>query len=220
MTARPPILAAATVRLLSFDGATAWADVIDQETEKDVTQIRVGGVPISLDRAKHSCEIVANVIAAMPMQALNNHSLIAIQNWRNADEDIMQELKRSLVTNSPIDASREAGIFAAHVVAAAALSALAGEATIANIFQRMIAVLKKMHDANPSWGPLFVAHPGSIFRDFTYVRPVSQTGGMSLSINSATQPRLGPSMPNHARLPADQSVVPQSAPGSRRRTRR
>lgn len=34
----------------------------------------------------------------------------------------------------------------------------------------MIAVLKKMHDANPSWGPLFVTHPGSIFRDFTYVR--------------------------------------------------
>jgi hypothetical protein len=172
-------LAAATVRVLSFDGAPAWADVIDQETEKDVTQIRVGGVPISLDRAKRSCEIVANVIAAMPMQALNNHSLIDIQNWRNADEDIMQELQRSLVTNSPIDASREAGIFAAHVVAGATLSALAGEATIANVFQRMIAVLKKMHDANASWGPLFVTHPGSIFRDFTYVRSAAQVGGTS-----------------------------------------
>ena len=43
--------------------------------------------------------------------------------------------------------------------------------TIANIFQRTIAILKRMHDANPSWGPLFVTHPGSIYRDFTYVRP-------------------------------------------------
>jgi hypothetical protein len=207
-------LAAATVRVLSFDGAPAWADVIDQETEKDVTQIRVGGVPISLDRAKHSCEIVANVIAAMPMQALNNHSLIAIQNWRNADEDIMQELQRSLVTNSPIDASRESGIFAAHVVAAAALSALAGEATIANIFQRMIAVLKKMHDANASWGPLFVVHPGSIFRDFTYMRTISQTDGISLSRNSATLPRSGALTTSHRQVRADQPVIPLPATGS------
>ena len=104
------------------------------------------------------------------MRALNNHSLIDIQNWRNTDEAIMRELQQSLVTNSPISTSREAGIFAAHVVAAAAISALEGNIAIANIFQRMIAVLKKMHDANASWGPLFVVHPGSIFRDFMYVR--------------------------------------------------
>jgi hypothetical protein len=163
-------LAAATVRLLSFDGAVAWAEAIEQETETDVRQIRLGGVPISVDRAKRSCEIVANVIAAHPMHALNDHSLIDIQNWRNTDEAIMQELQQSLVTNAPVNASREAGVYAAHVVAAAAVAALEGKITIANIFQRMIAVLKKMHDANPSWGPLFVTHPGSIFRDFTYLR--------------------------------------------------
>jgi hypothetical protein len=163
-------LAAATVRLLSFGGAVSWADAIERETEKDLRQIRIAGVPISVDRAKRSCEVVANVIAAHPMRALNDHSLIDIQNWRNTDEAIMRELQQSLVTNIPINASREAGIYAAHVVAAAAVAALEGKITIANIFQRMIAVLKKMHDANPSWGPLFVAHPGSIFRDFTYVR--------------------------------------------------
>ena len=38
-------LAAATVRLLSFDGAAAWADAIEQETEKDVTQIRIAACP-------------------------------------------------------------------------------------------------------------------------------------------------------------------------------
>ena len=30
--------------------------------------------------------------------------------------------------------------------------------------------LKTMHDQNPSWGPLFVAHPGNITRHLTYCR--------------------------------------------------
>ena len=167
-------LAASTVRQLSFDGATAWADAIEQETEKDVRQIRIAGAPVSLDRAKRCCDVVAHVIAARPMQALNNHSMIDIQNWRNIDETIMRELQLSLVTNTPINPSREAGIFAAHIVAAAAMAALEGKVSIANIFQRMQTVLKKMHDSNPSWGPLFVVHPGSIFRDFMYVRTAAE----------------------------------------------
>ena len=163
-------LAAATVRLLSFDGAAAWAEAIDRESEKDVTQIRVVGVPISVERAKQSCEIVANVLAATPMAALNHHALIDIQNWRNEDEAIVTELQQSLVTNTPVSMGRESGIFAAHVVAGATLAALAGTATVGNVFQRMLAVLKKMHDANASWGPLFVAHPGTVARDFVFVR--------------------------------------------------
>ncbi len=163
-------LAAATVRLLSFDGAAAWAEVIDQETEKDVNQIRIGGVPITVAKAKQSCDIVANVLAATRMASLNNHALIEIQNWRNEDEAIVAELQSSLITNSPIDTSRESGVFAAHAVAAATLAALAGKATVSNVFQRMLAVLKKMHDGNASWGPLFVAHQGSISRDLMYVR--------------------------------------------------
>ena len=163
-------LGAATVRLLSFDGATIWADSIERETEKDVKQIRVANVPITVERAKQSCEIVANVLAAKRMKSLSNHALIDIQNWRNRDEDIVNELRKSLVTNSPISAEREAGVYAAHVVAASALAALEGAATVSNIFQRMIAVLKKMHDANASWGPLFVVHPGAVARDYSYVR--------------------------------------------------
>jgi hypothetical protein len=181
-------VAAATLRLLSFGGAARWADIIDQETEKDVTQIRIGGVPISLERAKRSCEIVANVIAAMPMYALDNYSLIDIQNWRNEDEDITQELKRSLVSSFPINASREAGFFAAHVVAVAVQSALARDPTVDDIFKRMIAILKQMHDANASWGPLFVAHPGSIFRDFTYVRYMREDNGPTPLIHTDYRP--------------------------------
>jgi hypothetical protein len=64
----------------------------------------------------------------------------------------------------------QSGIYAAHVVAAAALAAAAGAAPIGNIFQRMLGVLKTMHDANAAWGPLFVAHPGTISRHIAYVR--------------------------------------------------
>lgn len=37
-------------------------------------------------------------------------------------------------------------------------------------FTRMLALLKPMHDANPSWGPLFVAHPSSVSRHGGYER--------------------------------------------------
>jgi hypothetical protein len=30
----------------------------------------------------------------------------------------------------------------------------------------MLGLLKVMHDANPSWGPLYVVHPGDVARDF------------------------------------------------------
>ena len=88
-------LAASTVRQLSFDGAIAWADAIERETEKDVRQIRIAGVPVTLDRAKRCSDVVSHIIAARPMQALNNHSLIDIQNWRNTDEAIMPQPTRS-----------------------------------------------------------------------------------------------------------------------------
>jgi hypothetical protein len=163
-------LAASTVRLLSFDGAAAWAEAIDRETMKDVTQIRVAGVPITVERAKRSCEIVAHALAATRMAALNGHSLIEIQDWRNRDEEIVAAITPALLTNSPVSMEHQSGIYAAHVVAAAALAAAAGAAPIGNIFQRMLGVLKTMHDANAAWGPLFVAHPGTISRHIAYVR--------------------------------------------------
>lgn len=163
-------LAAATVRLLSFDGAADWAQAIEAETLKDVTQIRINNVPITVERARRSCDIVANTIAATPMNALGGHAMIEIQNWRNEDEAIVRELQRSLVTATPIDSSRAHGVFAAHVVAGAALAAVSGAGTVQNIFNRMVSVLKTMHDANASWGPLFVAHPGTISRDFIWKR--------------------------------------------------
>lgn len=159
-------LAASTVRLLSFAGAPDWADLIERETEKDVTRIRIGSVFISVERAKQSCEIVANTLAATRMTALNDHALIDIQNWRDEDETIVLQLHQSLLNNAPISTSHETGIYAAHVVAAAALAAMAGKAKLPVLFKRMLEVLKQMHDANPSWGPLLVEHPGDIARDY------------------------------------------------------
>jgi hypothetical protein len=34
----------------------------------------------------------------------------------------------------------------------------------------MLTALKAMHDANPSWGPLHVAHPGNVVAVEAYLR--------------------------------------------------
>ena len=164
-------VAASTVRMLSFAGAADWADVIERETEKDVEQIKVGEIPVSIDRAKRSCEIVASTLATARMASLNHHALIEIQNWRDRDEDIVRELQEKLLRNAPVVGSREDGIYAAHVVAASALTALAGKKSVASIFKWMLKVLKTMHDSNPSWGPLYVAHPGDVVRHFVHAPP-------------------------------------------------
>ena len=45
------------------------------------------------------------------------------------------------------------------------MSALKTPQAIPVIFDRMLGLLKVMHDANPSWGPLYVVHPGDVARD-------------------------------------------------------
>jgi hypothetical protein len=165
-------LGAATVRQLSFTGAAAWANAIDKETDKDVAgpSFQLGGVSVSKAKAKQSAQIAAEVIATHKCEVLGKHALIEIQDWRDADEDIVKQIMPALVTANGLPASvTGAGIFAAHVVAAGVLGALAGKGSPAAIFNRMITVLKSMHDGNPAWGPLRVLHPSSIFRDMAYM---------------------------------------------------
>jgi hypothetical protein len=83
-------LAAATVRLLEFDEAAAWAAVIERETEKDLAAIRLAGRAVDPKVAKASAEVVARVIVTHPMDSLESHALGEIQTWRNEDEDIVQ----------------------------------------------------------------------------------------------------------------------------------
>jgi hypothetical protein len=162
-------LAAATVRLLSFDEAGSWADLILEETRKDLGQIVLENRNVSSEDALRSAEIVAQAIAATPLESLENTSLLQIQDWRRQDAAIAEEVGELLVQAAPIPSPWKEGVYAAHVVAGAVLAALSAAADVGIIFQRMTEALKTMHDANPSSGPLFVAHPGDVKRRPAYV---------------------------------------------------
>jgi hypothetical protein len=162
-------LGAATVRQLEFTQATDWANAIDAETQKDAGTIVLAGTTVSLAAAKKSAEIVSTVIVTHPMSALENHAFGEIQNWRDTDEDVVQQLQSSLTTANPVPASFADGVFAAHLVAAATMSALAKGANLAVIFRRMIEGLKAMNQRNPSFGPLRVRHPGNLVRDRVFI---------------------------------------------------
>jgi len=161
-------LAASTVELLSFDGAKHWSEVIEAETNKDLSEIRLGGIEISAEDAKNSAQIVASVIAKAKLESLENHALSEIQTWRNEDELIVQQLRSHLTMATLLPEDSASEIYATHVVAAAVIEALSNNANIPIIFDRMVAILKSMHDSNPSWGPLFIAHPGDLSPHVVY----------------------------------------------------
>jgi hypothetical protein len=162
-------LAAATVRQLEFSQASAWADVVEAETRKDVTTIRLAGKKVEVEVAKKSAEIVAGVIVSHPMSSLEHHAFGQIQNWHDEDEAIGQRLRATLTTANPIPNDLTVGVYAAHLVAAATMAALSKGANISLLFQRMLDLLKSMNDKNPSFGPLLIQHPGNITRDRVYI---------------------------------------------------
>jgi len=174
-------LAASTVRLLEFSDHIKWADVIRQETLKDLKPITLAGRPVTAAQAEKSAVVVAKAIAATRLRSLENTAFIQIQNWRNSDEAISDGLRQILTSSTPIPANFGSDAFAAHAVAAAVMAALAGESTIRNIQSRMITMLGLMHDQNASFGPLFVTHPGNIAAHFDYkelMDTVSQPSGL------------------------------------------
>lgn len=162
-------LAASAVRELEFSGAAAWGDIIEAETMKDVKQIRLMGKNVTTQQAKDSAAVVAQTIIGGKRQALEMHSFGQIQNWRDSDEAIVEKLKVILTTALPLPDTLGSGIFAAHAVSAAVMGALEKDANIQAMLDRMLTVLKRMHDANVSWGPLFVRHPGNMSRDRAYL---------------------------------------------------
>ena len=156
-------LASSTIRLLSFKGATDWADYIKSETNKDLTTIELEGNNIDSQKAIRSAEIVASTIFKTKFESLGNHSFGEIQNWRDYDEKIVQDLI-PIISKKSIPDDKLEGIYAVDIVAASIESAPLKNADISSIFNRMLTGLKKKHDSNPSWGPLFVKHPGNIYR--------------------------------------------------------
>ncbi len=161
-------LAASTARLLEFDDHTKWADVIRQETLKDLQPITLGGKKVTAAQAEKSAGVVARSIATTRLRSLENTALLQIQNWRNSDEAISDRLRTILTSRAAIPSNLGADAFAAHGVAAAVMAALAGEGALPEMQSRMITMLGFMHDQNASFGPLFVTHPSNISAHFDY----------------------------------------------------
>jgi hypothetical protein len=162
------------VRLLEFDDRTKWADVIRQETIKDVGRISLDGKRVSTAQAEKSADVVAKAIVTTRLRSLENTPFIRIQNWRNTDEAISDRLRRILTGSTPIPSTLGSDAFAAHAVAAAVVAALAGEAPIPTVQSRMIDMLNIMHDQNASFGPLFVTHPSDIAAHFDYAERMAE----------------------------------------------
>ena len=97
------------MRLLSFDQSSVWANIIEQETEKDIETIRIAGIQISRQVAQQSAEIVAGVLASQKCESLRNHALIEIQDWRNKDEDIVDQLSQALTATTPLASKLASG---------------------------------------------------------------------------------------------------------------
>jgi hypothetical protein len=163
-------LAAETVRLLLFSGATARANAIAAQTGKDAGKIVLAGTSVTLAQAKQAAMVVAATIATTRLDALDGHAFAEIQNWRDHDEDVVAQLEPVLTAKIDAPVSFGSDAYAAHVVSAAVVLALEGAAPIPLLFARMLAVMEAMHDANPSWGPLYVVHPGDIARDQVFCK--------------------------------------------------
>ena len=79
-------------------------------------------------------------------------------------------LGTALTTGGAIPTNHTPRIYAAHVVAGAVMAGLGEGGLTAQVFDSMVAALAAMHRANPSWGPLFVRHPGNLARNVAYRR--------------------------------------------------
>jgi hypothetical protein len=161
-------LAAETVRRLKFAGREDWAGVITGETNKDAATIVLAGEVVPADLARQSAVVVAQTLLDHRFRALENHALGEIQNWRDPDEATVERLRAVLRTNSALP-EFDSPIYAAHAVAAAVTEALANAEQLPSLFNRMLAMLQVMHEQNPSWGPLFVAHPGNMVRNIYFL---------------------------------------------------
>jgi len=161
------MLGSSVVRLLSFSDHNNWADAILEEGLKDLTTIVLNkSTQIDQVSAQRSADTIARVIMQTEFKALDGHAIQEIQDWSDDDEKIVGELRKSLKKTITINTKIMEGAYAAHVVAASIYEALLVKQDIAPLFDNMIKLLKKMHNYNPAWGPMYVIHPGDLKRNF------------------------------------------------------
>lgn len=147
-------VAAETVRLLSFDGAAAWADRLVAEADRDLGRIRLGGATLTPGVAKDAAAVVAKAIVRTKLAALDGHALGEIQDWRNEDERIVAALRSRIAGREGAAGAAGKyvkGAYAAHAVAAGVYEAVAGSTRPAEVMPRMVEVLAEMHARNPAW---------------------------------------------------------------------
>jgi hypothetical protein len=140
-------LAEETVRLLSFSGAKGWADRLEAEANRDVGRIWLGETEVTKAAAKASAAIVARTIVQERMRALEGHAVGEVQDWSDADESVVAELRRAMRSGDSAPLARRLGedAYAAHAVAAAVYEAVEGTASPAQAQDRMVAALAEMH---------------------------------------------------------------------------
>jgi hypothetical protein len=148
-------LAAETVRLLSFQGAGAWADRLVAEADRDLGRIRLGDVAVTAGVARASAAAVARAIVKTRLPALEGRALGEIQDWRDADEAAVAALRGALRSG---EVGRYAeGTYAAHAVAAGVYEAVSGAEDPGHAMRGMLAALDAMHDDNPRWEKRLIA---------------------------------------------------------------
>lgn len=152
-------LAAAVAKRLPFTDALEWSEVITEETRMDNGRLWLynsngtwSSFPVSLEVAIASTEVVAQTILRSNLVSLENHSLQGIQNWRDSDQMIVDNLISAFKSGRQIPKHLGGpGFYASHVVAAATQAALEEDADVGAIFSVMQNVLGLMHLNNPTW---------------------------------------------------------------------
>ncbi len=155
-------LAAAVVKHLHFKDAAAWSQTITAETNKDKNTLHLvdqrGNLhpfPVSFATAVASTDVVAQVIMQSPLDALQGHALQELQDWKDQDQAIVDNLVTILKTNGHLPSNLQGpGFYAAYVIAAATQAALQSGAHISTLFNEMQAFLSAMHLDNPTWSKM------------------------------------------------------------------
>ena len=145
-------LAAEAVKLLDFSEKNNYAKIIEEETNKDLKQIKLGNETFDIDSIRKSCKIVADTIINTKLKSLENHSLGEIQNWHDEDEDIANKLRIYLRNDIALPEIMDSNVYATHVVAASVYEAISKNSNLSLNFKRMIDILDTIHYSRVVWG--------------------------------------------------------------------
>ncbi|MEO1469301.1 MAG: hypothetical protein AAFV86_09600 [Pseudomonadota bacterium] len=157
-------LMAAALGLCSFEQGAGWKAILDEEVDADAPDqgASLAGRQVSKEMTRVSAGLAAEAILTAPMNALEGHALVEIQDWREHDHRIVQLLTLQVMMGGRrLSPAAHDVVFAAHAVAAAVNAALIN-GDLATAHARMIETTAAMHATNAAWSPLVVGTPGNV----------------------------------------------------------